>query len=80
MHIVYGIIGVVLSILLLLFRYNVKRFIGEIQWAEEHLGSGGTYTLLLLVSLFGFFLSLTILFDGFSFVFGSLISRFFPGN
>ncbi len=76
MHIVFGFIGAVLSVLLVIYRVPVRRFIGPIAWAEEHLGSGGTYTVLLLVGIFAFFLSLMIMTDTLNLLFGGFFGLF----
>ena len=45
MRIVIGLLGVVLSLALVIYRVPVRNFIGQIQWAEDHLGPGGTYSM-----------------------------------
>jgi len=77
MRIVLGMIGVILSILLVVYRVPVRNFIGQIQWAEDRFGSGGTFTLLLLVGIFGFFFSLTYMTNGFDAIFGNRGLEFF---
>jgi hypothetical protein len=37
---------------MVIYREAVQRFIGNIPVAEQYLGSGGTYTFLLLIGLF----------------------------
>ena len=61
MQIVFGIIGMILSILILVYRVPIRGFMGTIGWAERYFGSGGTYTALLLVGVLGFFASLIIM-------------------
>lgn len=80
MQIIGGIIGVILSILLIIYRERVQHFIGNIAWAEQHLGSGGTFTLLLLLGVLGFFVSLMIMTDTVDMIFGSLGSKLFGGS
>ena len=77
MKIVLGSIGVVLSILLVVYRVPVRNFIGQIHWAEDRFGPGGTFTLLLLAGILGFFFSLTYMVGGFDVIFGDRGLDFF---
>ena len=77
MQIVFGLIGMVLSLLLLIYRVPVKHFIGNIAWAEAHLGAGGTYTALLLAGIGGFFISLMIMTGTLGWLMGSVTGQFF---
>lgn len=70
MRIIYGLIGMVLSFLLLIYRVPVKHFFGQFRWAEEKLGPGGTYTVLVFIALFGFIFSLMYMTDSFHLIFG----------
>jgi hypothetical protein len=80
MQIIGGLIGAILSILLIIYRVPVKHFIGNIAWAEAHLGPGGTFTLLLLVGIFGFFLSLMVMTGTLDFLLGGLTETLFGGG
>lgn len=77
MRIVLGLIGAVLSIALIVYRERVVRFMGMIGWAERHLGSGGTYTLMVLIGIFLFFISLMYMTNSFDLIFGSIGIDFF---
>jgi len=77
MQIIGGLIGAILSILLIIYRVPVKHFIGNINWAEKHLGSGGTYTLLALIGFFGFFLSLMIMTGTLDLLLGGFVDTLF---
>ena len=77
MQIIGGLIGAILSILLIIYRVPVKHFIGNIGWAEEHLGSGGTFTLLALIGFFGFFLSLMIMTGTLDLLLGGFVDTMF---
>jgi len=77
MRIILGLIGLVLSILLIVYRTPIKHFIGNIGWAERRLGPGGTYTVLLLFALFVFIFSLMYMTDSFSLIFGNTGVDFF---
>ena len=47
-----AVIGIPVGFLIMIYRYHLKQFTGNIQWAEQYLGSGGTYNLFILVGLF----------------------------
>ena len=76
MHIVGGFIGVIFSLLIIIYRVPIRRFIGQIQWAEDHLGPGGTYTLLLIVGIVLFFVSLMVMTGTFGLIFGPFTDLF----
>jgi len=48
-----GLLFTLVGVLFLVKSYKIVHFIGYNAWAEEHLGGGGTYT---LVKIFGLFL------------------------
>ena len=77
MRIFLGLIGCILSILLIIYRGKVIHFIGPIAWAERRLGGGGTYTLLVLVGVFGFIFSLMYMTNSFDWIFGGAGVDFF---
>ena len=77
MRIVLGLIGIVLSFLLIIYRVPIKGFFGQIRWAEEKLGSGGTYTLMVLVALLMFIFSLMYMTNSFDLIFGGVGVDFF---
>lgn len=52
------LIGVPISFLLIIYRYHLKQFTGDIAFAEQYLGSGGTYNLFILIGIIIFILSL----------------------
>lgn len=77
MRIVLGLIGAMLSVALIVYRERVVRFTGMIQWAENHLGGGGTYTLMILIGVVLFFVSLMYMTNSFDLIFGSIGVDFF---
>jgi hypothetical protein len=77
MRIILGLIGCVLSILLIVYRYRVVGFMGHIGWAEKKLGAGGTYTLFVLIGILGFIFSLMYMTNSFDLVFGDIGINFF---
>lgn len=64
-RILVGLIGIPLGFLVLLYRDKVKDFVGSIDWAEKYLGTGGTWTALILIGVLTIVLS-------FMFMIGSL--------
>ncbi|MBI5411979.1 hypothetical protein HZA43_02260 [Candidatus Peregrinibacteria bacterium] len=61
MEIIIGIIGILFSFFIVVYRIPIRRFMGQIDWAERRLGPGGTYTALLLFGLGLFLASLMIM-------------------
>ncbi len=45
------ILGVPLGFLIMIYRYKLKQLTGDVAWAEQYLGSGGTYNLFILIGL-----------------------------
>lgn len=58
MQILQGLIGMVVGFLILVFRPQIKDFMGSVGFAEEYLGPGGTWTLLVLIGGGTFFFGL----------------------
>ena len=70
MRIVIGLIGCVISILIIVKRVSIRGFMGQIDWAERKLGPGGTYTMLVIVGFLGFIFSLMYMTNSFDLIFG----------
>lgn len=49
MQVLQGFIGMVLGMLILIYRPQIKNFIGSVGFAEEYMGPGGTWTLLVII-------------------------------
>lgn len=77
MNIVIGIIGMILSILILIYRVPIRGFMGTLGWAERYFGPGGTYTGLMIVGVFIFFASLIIMTGTMDFILGGFAGKFF---
>lgn len=58
---VVAIIFFPLSFALIIYREKIKQFTGNIAFAETYLGSGGTYTLFLIMGLLTFVITLMYL-------------------
>ncbi len=50
-RIIVGIFGIPLGFIIMIYRYQIKQFTGSIPWAEQYLGSGGTYNLYVIIGL-----------------------------
>lgn len=50
-RIIVFVVGLPLGILMMVYRNQLKEITGDIEWAERNLGSGGTYTLLIMIGL-----------------------------
>ena len=61
MNIFWGFIGVILSFLLVKYRRYIIDFTGDWGWAERFLGRGSSPTALVLIAIFFFFLSISLM-------------------
>jgi hypothetical protein len=50
-RIIAGVFGIPLGVIIMIYRFQIKQFTGKIEWAEQHMGSGGTYNLFILIGL-----------------------------
>ena len=50
-RIIVFLLGMPLGILIMIYRNPLKEIIGNVDWAERNLGSGGTYTLIILIGV-----------------------------
>jgi FtsH-binding integral membrane protein len=77
MHILIGLIGVILSFLILIYREQIRGFMGTFGWAERYFGAGGTYTALMIAGVAVFFISLIIMTNTLDFLVGGFFGQFF---
>jgi energy-converting hydrogenase Eha subunit A len=52
-----GLIGIIIGLAIIKYRYPIREFTGTVSFAERYLGSGGTYTFYLLLGAVIIFLS-----------------------
>ena len=45
------LLGLPLGLVIMIYRYKIVQFTGKMEWAESHLGAGGTYNLMIIVGL-----------------------------
>jgi hypothetical protein len=50
-RILAGLIGIPLGFAIIVYRYHLKQFTGNIGFAEQYLGGGGTYNLFIIIGL-----------------------------
>jgi hypothetical protein len=50
-RIVVGLFGIPLGFIIIIYRYHLKQFTGDIAFAETYLGAGGTYNLFVIIGL-----------------------------
>ena len=58
LRLIIGIPIMCIGILLLVKSYKIVQKIGYNDWAEEHMGGGGTYTLVKIIGMILVFLSM----------------------
>ncbi len=60
MNIFLGLIGIIISYLIIRYRHQVVGFTGSWGWAEKYIGSGHSETACTLLGVLTFFISVTI--------------------
>ena len=45
------LLGLPLGLVLMIYRYKIINFTGKIDWAEQKLGAGGSYTLVIILGM-----------------------------
>jgi hypothetical protein len=80
MGIVYGIIGIVLGFLMIIYAYPIKRFTGPMGWAERIFGMGGTYTAIKVIGLLLIIASFLWMTGTLPEVLRAILSPFIPGS
>lgn len=50
-RVIVAIFGIPLGFIIMIFRYQIKQYTGNIDWAERSLGAGGTYNLYIIIGL-----------------------------
>jgi len=58
---IIGILVICAGLILLIRSYKIVQKIGYNDWAEEHLGGGGTYTLVKLIGITLIFISILLI-------------------
>ncbi len=76
MKLVIFLIGFPIALLLIIFRQKIVNFTGKLEWAEQKLGAGGTYTLIIIFAFLIWIGCMMYALGSFDQLFGFL-SRFF---
>lgn len=71
------LIGAPLGLLIVVYRYHLKQFTGDIAFAEQYLGGGGTYNLFALIGIAVFVFSLMYAFGALQDVYLGTFGRLF---
>ncbi len=50
-RVLVAIFGIPLGLIIMIYRFQLTQFSGKIQWAEQYLGSGGTYNFYIIAGL-----------------------------
>lgn len=50
-RILVAVIGIPLGMAIMIYRYPIIKLFGKVSWAEEKLGGGGSFTLVILFGL-----------------------------
>jgi len=74
---VFGFIAMILGLLLIIYREQVKNFTGNIGFAEDHLGAGGTWTFYALLGIASFIFGLMWMTGSFQTMFEGFFGQFF---
>lgn len=79
-RILVGLLGFPLGIVIMIYRYHLKQFTGEIAFAEQYLGSGGTYNLFIIIGMIVSLFSLMYAFGSIQDWAGGSLGQFFAGH
>lgn len=79
-RIIVGLIGIPLGVIIMIYRYHLKQFTGDIAFAEQYLGAGGTYNLFIIIGLAVSILSLMYAFGTLQEFFTGSFGQFFAGG
>jgi len=71
---IFGIILVIIGPVFVIKTEVFYRFIGQIPWAEDKLGAGGTRLLINIIGLILIFIGLTMIFGFFDTIIGAIFS------
>lgn len=72
-RLIVGLIGVPLGFIIMIYRMKIREVTGPIDFAENKLGPGGTYTLYVLIGLAVSIISMMYAFGTFQEVFGATL-------
>ena len=80
MRYIIGILGVPLGIIIIVYREKIKRFTGDMGFAERWFGPGGTYTFILIFGIGVSILSMLWMFGVLQSMGTSFLSPLFQGG
>jgi len=79
MKLIIFLIGFPIALLMILKRDKIVQFTGKMQWAEDHLGGGGTYTMVIIAAMVIWIGCMMYALGSFDQIFGFL-KPFFPNS
>jgi len=71
------LIGVPVGLCIIVYRFHLRQFTGDIAFAEQYLGSGGTYTLFILIGIVVFIGSLMYSLGTLQEIYSATLGKFF---
>jgi hypothetical protein len=80
MQFVYGIIGMVLGLLMIMYAYPIKRFTGPMGWAERIFGIGGTSSAIKIIGVLVIIASFLWMTGTLPEIMRGIFSPFIPGG
>lgn len=76
MKLLIFLLGLPLGILIIVYRQKIVAFTGKLEWAEEKMGPGGTYTLMVILGIIVWIGSMMYALGSFDTLFGFLNNFF----
>lgn len=76
MRFIWGVVWIAVGFVLIKYCYPLVSFFGHIDWAEHHLGGGGTYTLYKIAGVVVIIIALLYMFNAVGFILSPLSGVF----
>lgn len=75
--IIIALVGFPVAFLIIYFRAKIKDFTGDMDFAERYLGSGGTYTFIILLGIGTFIVTLMYVTGSLQEIVGNTVGKIF---
>jgi len=72
--------GTLIAVVILKYRYQIKGYMGDVDWADKIFGPGGTYSMLVVLAFVSFFGSLMYFLGTIQTIFHDYLGPFFGVN
>lgn len=76
MKLLVFLIGFPIALVMIIYRQKIVAFTGKLEWAEQKLGAGGTYTLIIIMAMVVWIGCMMYALGSFDQLFGFLIKFF----